>query len=213
MKTIRAAAIFCTVLFAIGMFAQTSGTQSTPGQMGTPQQTTPAQPQMTPPSQQTPSGQASQPGSGSQAGQSAPQSAPGQSNQSNIDNQVNILSEQLNLTKDQQEKVRSILVDQHEQAMTLVRDNTLSREDKIAKIHTLREGTISKVRGVLNADQKPKFDAMLQQQDERMRQREQGGSGNEPGGSNPPSGMSPSGTPPSGTPPSSNPPGTVRPPQ
>lgn len=213
MKTIRAAAIFCIVLFAIGMFAQTSGTQSTPGQMGTQQQTTPAQPQMTPPSQQTPSGQASQPGSGSQAGQSAPQSAPGESGQSNIDNQVNILTEQLNLNKDQQEKVRSILVDQHEQAMTLVRDNTLSRDDKIAKIHTLRDGTINKVRGVLNADQKPKFDAMVQQQDERMRQREQGGSGNEPGGSNPPSGMSPSNTPPAGTPPASNPPGAVRPPQ
>lgn len=211
MKTIRAAAIFCTVLFAIGMFAQTSGTQSTPGQMGTQQQTTPAQPQMTPPSQQAPSGQTSQPGSGSQAGQSTPQSAPGQSGQSNIDNQVNILAEQLNLTKDQQEKVRSILVDQHEQAMTLVRDNTLSRDDKIAKIHTLRDGTINKVRGVLNADQKPKFDAMVQQQDERMRQ--QGGSGNEPGGSNPPSGMSPGSTPPSGTPPTSNPPGAVRPPQ
>jgi periplasmic protein CpxP/Spy len=203
MKKIRAAAIFCTVLFAIGMFAaQNPGAQTNPGQMGTTQQTTPGQPQMTPPSQQIPSGQAGQ------GAQTAPQPSQGQSN---VDNQVSILSDQLNLTKDQQSKVRSILVDQHEQAMTLVKDNTLSREDKIAKIHSLREGTISKVRGVLTDDQKPKFDAMVQQQDERMRQREQGGPGGD--NSNPPSGASPSSAPPAGTPPANNPPGAVRPPQ
>ena len=203
MKTIRVAALFCTVLFAIGMLAaQTPGAQSSPGQMGTsPQQTMPGQPQQMPPSQQTPA----------PSGQTAPQSPQGQSN---IDNQVNILTEQLNLTSDQQSKLRSILVDQHEQAMTLVKDNTLSHEDKIAKIHTLREGTISKVRGILTDAQKPKFDAMVQQQDERVRQREEGGSNpGEPGGANQPGSTTQPGTPPAGTPPANNPPGAARPPQ
>lgn len=203
MKTIRVAALFCTVLFAIGMLvAQTPGAQSSPGQMGSPQQTMPGQQQQMPPSQQTPP---------APSGQTAPQSAQGQSN---IDNQVNILTEQLNLNTDQQSKLRSILVDQHEQAMTLVKDSTLSHEDKIAKIHTLRESTITKVRGMLTDVQKPKFDAMVQQQDQRMQQREQGGSNpGEPGGANQPGSTTQPGTPPAGAPPANNPPGATRPPQ
>jgi len=129
-----------------------------------------------------------------------------------------MLSDQLNLSTDQQSKVRTILVDQHEQDMTVVKDSTLSREDKMAKIHSLREGTIAKVRQVLNADQKPKFDQMIQQQDERIKQHEQGSSP-EPG-ANPPGSTSPSSTPPPTTmppsstqPPASNPPSGVKPPQ
>lgn len=209
MKTIRVAALFCTVLFAIGMLvAQTPGTQSSPGQMGTSPQTMPGQQQQMPPSQQTPSAPSGQ--------TAAPQSSQGQSN---IDNQVSILSEQLNLTSDQQSKLRSILTDQHQQAMTLVQDNAMSHEDKIAKIHTLRESTIAKVRGILTDTQKPKFDAMVQQQDERMREREQGGSSaTEPGGANQPGSpqpgsTQPGATPPAGMPPANNPPGASRPPQ
>lgn len=129
-----------------------------------------------------------------------------------------MLSDQLQLNADQQSKVRTILVDQHEQAMTVVKDNALSREDKMAKIHSLRESTIAKVREVLNNDQKPKFDQMIQQQDEKIKEREQGTSpapGANPPGSTPPSSTQPSTTmPPSSTqPPASNPPSGVKPPQ
>jgi len=210
MKKIGAAAFFCTLLFAIGAFAfQYPSSQPNSGQMGTsPSQQTTQPSQTMPPSQQTPSQQAPSTGP-SQPGQSAQ----GQQGQSNIDNQVKVLADQLNLTPDQQSKVRVILVDQHEQAVGLIKDSALSREDKMAKIHSLREGTIAKVRQVLTDDQKPKFDQMIQQQDERIRQREQGGT-------TPPSGTSPSSTPPgSSTPPSStppppsNPPGSIKPPQ
>jgi len=159
--------------------------------------------QGTPSKQGTPSAEPSQQGQ---------QPAQGQSN---VDNQVKVLADQLNLTQDQQSKVRVVLVDQHEQAMTLVNDSSLSREDKMAKIHSLREGTIAKVRQILTDDQKPKFDQMIQAQDERMRQREQGGS-TTPGNS-PPSGTSPSSTPPASTPPSTPPPSSnppsMKPPQ
>jgi hypothetical protein len=212
MRKIRAAAFFFTVLFAIGMFA----VQSSPGQMGTNPQTTPGQqPQMTPPSQGTPSaqpGQTSQPSQPSSQGQSS-------SGQSNIDTQVQILTEQLNLTNDQQGKVRSILSDQHEQAMTLVKDATMSREDKLSKLHSLRETTISKVRDVLTNDQKPKFDQMVQQQSDRMHQQQggasdnSGASGSTPSGSSPSSTTPPSTTPPAGVPPSGNTPGAVKPPR
>jgi hypothetical protein len=112
-------------------------------------------------------GQQAQPGTS----QSAPQSSQG----SNIDNQVQILAQQLNLNSDQQAKVRTVLEDQHTQAMTIIQDQSLQREDKIQKIHALREGTIAKVRATLTSDdQKQKFDQMVQAQNDRMRDRDQG---------------------------------------
>ena len=121
---------------------------------------------------------------------------------SNTDDQVKALSDQLNLNADQQSKVRSILMDQHDQAMALIQDNSMARDAKLEKIHSLRASTISKVREVLKDDQKTKFDQMVQQQDEHIRQQQQGGSSASPGqaspGSNAPAGNPPAGNPPSG---------------
>jgi vacuolar-type H+-ATPase subunit E/Vma4 len=108
---------------------------------------------------------------------------------SNIDDQVKVLSDQLNLSPDQQSKVKSILTDQHDQAMALIQDNSMAREAKVEKIHSLRTSTISKVREVLKDDQKTKFDQMVQQQDEHLRQ-QQNGTSNAPA-STPPSGTKP----------------------
>ena len=106
---------------------------------------------------------------------------------SNIDEQVKVLTDQLSLTPDQQAKVKSALMEQHEQAMALIQDNSMAREAKIEKIHSLRANTIDKVRGVLTAEQKPKFDQMVQQQDDKLRQQhqEQPGSGNSPSSTSP----------------------------
>jgi Spy/CpxP family protein refolding chaperone len=138
-------------------------------------------------------------------GQSAqpPSQAPHTSN-SNIDDQVKILAGELNLTNDQQDKVKSILTDQHQQAMTVVQDNAMSREDKLNKIHSLRETTISKVRQTLTPDQQPKFDQMIA----NMHQRQDGG-GAPPSSTTPPGSNSPSST----TPPAGMPSTTGKPPQ
>jgi len=138
---------------------------------------------------------------------------------SNIDEQVKILSDQLNLTPDQQSKTKNILIDQHQQAMTLVQDSAMPREQKMEKIHSLRETTIARIRQLLNDDQKPKFDQMIAQQNERLRQRQEGApTSSTPPSGNPPSSTMPgnnppSGNPPSNTPPSNNPPTPVKPPQ
>lgn len=87
-----------------------------------------------------------------------------------IDDQVQSLAQQLNLSADQQAKVKTALEDQHTQAMNVVQDNSMSRDDKIQKIHTIRQGTIDKVRTALNDDQKKKFDTLVQQQDQHMQQ-------------------------------------------
>ncbi len=91
-----------------------------------------------------------------------------------IDDQVSALTSALNLSADQQAKVRTILEDQHQQAVGVVNDSSLSRDAKVQKIHMLRQSTIDKVRGTLTSDdQKSKFDTMVQAQNERLREREQ----------------------------------------
>jgi hypothetical protein len=108
-----------------------------------------------------------------------------------------MLSQELSLNTDQQAKLKNILEDQHQQAMTFVNDASMSREDKIQKIRVLRESTITKARGIMNDDQKKKLDAMLSQQQQQQGARP----GAAPG--------APSSNPPSSTPPSSS----TRPPQ
>jgi Mg2+ and Co2+ transporter CorA len=91
-----------------------------------------------------------------------------------VDEQVNALTEALNLTADQQTRIRSILEDQHQQAVGVINDPSLSHDAKLQKVHALRQSTIDKVRGTLSSDdQKSKFDSMIQASNERLRQREQ----------------------------------------
>ena len=172
MKLIRTAAFSCTFLLACGAFAQAGrmpqGGMQSPNQPGMAQPG--QQPGMEPTTGQSqdPSAQPSEqaPSDAQQPSAQPQQSAAGAPS---IDEQVQHLSQQLNLNADQQSKVKSALEDQHNKAMDVVQDNTLAREDKISKIHALRENTIAKIRTTLNDDQQKKFDLMVQQ----MKQREQ----------------------------------------
>jgi hypothetical protein len=121
------------------------------------------------PSTQTPgmppSAQPGQPGTPGSAPSAQPEQAPPpQPGRPSIDDQVKMLSQELTLTSDQQAKLKNILEDQHQQALTFVNDSNMSREDKVQKIRVLRESTITKARGIMNDDQKKKLDGMLQQQ-------------------------------------------------
>ncbi len=176
MNKSRAAILLSTILLlATCAFAwQYPGGRQSP----MPQTTSPGtmqQPGQTSPNSPSQNQGAMQPGQSSQQDQSQSQS-PSQSSQGpNIDNQVQILAQQLNLSADQQAKVKTALEDQHSQAMSIIQDQSLQRDDKIQKIHALRESTIAKVRATLTSDdQKQKFDQMVQAQNERLRDREQG---------------------------------------
>jgi protein CpxP len=89
------------------------------------------------------------------------------------DKQVKMLSEKLNLTKDQQTKVRSIFTDRQKQMQSLMQDQSTSREDKRAKFEQMRSDTDSQIRAVLTGDQQQKFDAMLKEREQRMSGRHQ----------------------------------------
>ena len=165
MKLIRTAIFSCTFLFAVGAFAllqYPSGSQPQAPQGGMH------------PSQPSPNQQPGQPSQdpNAQPGQQPSQSSPSSSGAPTIDDQVRSLSDQLNLSPDQQAKVKTALEEQHTQAMSIVQDNSMPREDKISKIHGLRETTINKVRTALNDDQKKKFDAMIQEMDQRQQQQQ-----------------------------------------
>lgn len=118
--------------------------------------------------QQNPSGQA--PSSGGMQGQAPHHAMP------SVDDQLKNMTDRLNLTADQQAKIKPILEDTHSQAQTLMNDNSLSQDDRRSKMHSLHESSSAKIRDVLNDDQKKKFDAW--QQEMRARQH--------PGGENPP---------------------------
>ena len=96
------------------------------------------------------------------------------SDSSGADAQVSALTTALNLNSDQQAKIKTILEDQHQQAVSLVNDPSLSHDAKLQKVHAMRQSTIDRVRATLTTDeQKSKFDNMIQAQNERIHQREQ----------------------------------------
>ena len=89
--------------------------------------------------------------------------------------QLEMLTKRLNLTTDQQTQVKTIDDDTGKQMMAVRNDTSLSQEDRRSKMMTIRKASQDKIRGVLTDDQKTKYDALLAEQQQRMRDRGQGG--------------------------------------
>jgi Spy/CpxP family protein refolding chaperone len=82
--------------------------------------------------------------------------------------QLERMTKQLNLTDDQQAKIKPILEDQHKQIMALRQDTSISREDRFTKFREIRKQTHDKIYPILNADQQKKMDEMQQRRQERF---------------------------------------------
>jgi protein CpxP len=91
---------------------------------------------------------------------------------------VNMLAKRLNLTDDQKQKLLPILTDEQQQMQAIHQDSSQSRDDRMAKMKSLRQQTDDKINGILNDDQKTKYAEMQQHTRERMQQH-QGGGGNQ----------------------------------
>src|ERR1700753_2278818 len=63
-----------------------------------------------------------------------------------VDEQVKGLTERYSLTDAQQAKAKTILEDAHSQMMKVMQDDSMSREDKMAKGRTLHEAAAAKIR-------------------------------------------------------------------
>jgi Spy/CpxP family protein refolding chaperone len=86
----------------------------------------------------------------------------------NVDDHVKELTTKLNLTADQQTKVKTILDEHHQQMKATMNDQSMSKEDKHAKMKSMHDTVHAKMREVLTDDQKPKFDAMVKDMESNM---------------------------------------------
>lgn len=98
--------------------------------------------------------------------------------------QLSRLTKKLNLSADQQNQILPILSARQQEMQSIWSDNSLSAQDRHAKMRAVREDSDSKIRALLNDTQKQTYDQMQQQARERAkehREQRQGtgtGSGN-----------------------------------
>lgn len=85
-----------------------------------------------------------------------------------VEQRVQHLTKMLNLSDDQQAKVKSILQDQQSQATALRQDTSTPQQDRRAKFMQIHQDTQQKIRELLNDDQKAKFDQMQARRKEHM---------------------------------------------
>jgi periplasmic protein CpxP/Spy len=105
-------------------------------------------------------------------GQAAPPpEAGGRGMRMDPNRQLERMTRELNLTSDQQEKIKPLLVERQQKMQALMDNQSLSREDRRAQMRTIAEGTNNSIKANLNDDQKQKFEEMRQ----RMRRGGPGG--------------------------------------
>ena len=86
------------------------------------------------------------------------------------DEELQHLSDALKLSPEQQAKIRPILTNRRAQLTGIRADRTLSPEGKSAKMKALDDDANGKLMSVLTADQKPRYEAMVQHRKEMMAQ-------------------------------------------
>lgn len=97
---------------------------------------------------------------------------------------LEMMTKRLNLTPDQVTQIKGIEDESRTQAKAVHEDTSIAPADKRPKMMALRESAETKVRAVLNEDQKVKFDAMQAKMKERMQNHRGGPEG--PDGPPPP---------------------------
>jgi len=86
------------------------------------------------------------------------------------ESRLKMLTEKLDLTDDQQAKLKPILEDESTQMKTLHEDTSLTPEDKKAKMKELHESSTEKINAVLTPDQQSKWKQMKQEMMEKHKE-------------------------------------------
>jgi Spy/CpxP family protein refolding chaperone len=94
------------------------------------------------------------------------------------DEELQKLDKALKLTDDQKNQIKPILEDRQQKVQSLRSDTSVSGQDRWGKMRSIREESNSKIRNLLNDDQKKKFDAMQQHGPGRMQGRRPSGGSN-----------------------------------
>ena len=74
---------------------------------------------------------------------------------------LQMMTKQLNLTTDQQEKIKPLLENESQQMQTLRQNSSLSNEDRMGQMKQLRQSTNEQIKSELNPDQQQKFQQMM----------------------------------------------------
>jgi hypothetical protein len=107
------------------------------------------------------------------------------------DEQLKRMTKDLNLTVDQQAKIKPILMDEQKKMEDLKNDSSGDRREMRGKMMQIRQDTNDQVRALLDDKQKDKFDKEQQERQDRPQGRRggpggPGGSGGDNLGGNPP---------------------------
>jgi len=70
------------------------------------------------------------------------------------------MTKALNLTPEQQEKIKPILENEQSQMQTLHTDTSMSRDDRMAKAQQIRQGSNEQINQLLSTDQQQKWSQM-----------------------------------------------------
>ena len=77
--------------------------------------------------------------------------------------QLKFLAAKLDLTGDQQEKIKAILQELHDATVKLVQDESMTREERLSRVRDSHYAADKKIRAILNDDQKKKLDQLEQE--------------------------------------------------
>lgn len=77
-----------------------------------------------------------------------------------VEQHLKVLSEKLDLSTEQEDKIKPALQQLHETATTLMQDKSLSREERFQQLHAAREKADANIRQFLNDEQKSKLTAL-----------------------------------------------------
>ena len=80
------------------------------------------------------------------------------------------MTKRYNLSSDQQAQIKPILANQQQQMQALRQDSSLSREDRMAKMKSIRDDSSGKISALLNDSQKQKFAQDQQRRQEHMQE-------------------------------------------
>jgi Spy/CpxP family protein refolding chaperone len=79
------------------------------------------------------------------------------------EDQLARMNKQLQLTDEQQAKIKPILEEQYKQMMDLRQDTSMSREDRIAKFREVRQQSLEKIKPILTPEQQKKWQEIQEQ--------------------------------------------------
>jgi protein CpxP len=87
-----------------------------------------------------------------------------------VDDRMKQMTKQLDLSADQQAKIKPILEDQQKQMMDMRNSSTGDRQAMREKMVQMRQNTRNQIRALLNDKQKETYDKLEQQRQQRMQE-------------------------------------------